>query len=119
MIKTPAIKATRKLKAAEKQLVAKILHEIIALRHPEGYDEHDVDDENENVSIAIRHKIIQRYIFIYLCSHMKIYDMFFIFTQDYVRYMDLQTESDENISSTNIVVNKRISSAHMVSHLCE
>ena len=76
MIKTPAIKATRKLKAAEKQLVAKILHEIIALRHPEGYDEHDVDDENENVSIAIRHKIIQRYIFIYLCSHMKIYDMF-------------------------------------------
>ena len=46
MIKTPAIKATKKLKAAEKQLVAKILHELIALRRPDGYDENDVDDEN-------------------------------------------------------------------------
>ena len=56
MIKTPAIKATTKLKAAEKQLVAKILHELIALRRPDGYDENDVDDEN--VSIQIKFKLI-------------------------------------------------------------
>ena len=59
MIKTPAITAKRKLKAAEKQLVAKILHEIIALRHPEGYDENDVDDEDEKVSTAIKYKYLQ------------------------------------------------------------
>ena len=49
MIKTPAIKATKKLKAAEKQLIAKIIREIIALRHPEGFDENDVADRNEEV----------------------------------------------------------------------
>ena len=49
MIKTPAQKATKKLKAAEKQLVSKILHEIIALRSPDGYDENDVADNNEKV----------------------------------------------------------------------
>ena len=47
MIKKPAQKATKKLKEAEKQLVSKILHEIIALRSPEGYDENDVVDNNE------------------------------------------------------------------------
>ena len=49
MIKTPAQKATKKLKAAEKQLVSKILHEIIALRSPDGYDENDVVDNKEKV----------------------------------------------------------------------
>jgi len=47
MIKKPAQKATKKLKAAEKQLVSKILHEIIALRSPDGYDENDVVDSND------------------------------------------------------------------------
>ena len=59
MIKTPAKKArkaTKKLIAAEKQLVAKILHELIGLRRPDGYDENDVDDEN--VSIQIKFKLI-------------------------------------------------------------
>ena len=49
MIKKPAQKATKKLIAVEKQLVSKILHEIIALRSPEDYDENDVVDNNEKV----------------------------------------------------------------------
>ena len=49
MIKTPAKKATKKLKAAEKQLIAKIFHEIIALRSHEGYDENDVADNGKQV----------------------------------------------------------------------
>ena len=49
MIKKPAQKATKKLIEVEKQLVSKILHEIIALRSPEDYDENDVVDNNEKV----------------------------------------------------------------------
>ena len=52
MIKKPAQKATKKLKAAEKQLVSKILHEIIALRSPDGYDENDVVDSNDEVMLG-------------------------------------------------------------------
>ena len=62
MIKSPAKRASKTLKAAERLLVSKILHEIIALRHPEGYDENDVDDENEKVSTVIIPKILQRYV---------------------------------------------------------
>ena len=49
MIKTPAIKATKKLIAAEKQLVSRILHEIIVSRSPKGYDENDIAHEKEKV----------------------------------------------------------------------
>ena len=53
MIKTPAIKVRKSLKAAEKQLISRIFQEIIALRSPRGHDENDVAGEHEKVRKSV------------------------------------------------------------------